>query len=92
VGCCFTPAQVRYAAHVEFPVDFDSGDCVQLVTDPVIMQANEEEGCNSDSESLEKHVPRDICIVMFEDVINVSLLQKGQNNRIKNIVSVFYGI
>jgi hypothetical protein len=29
---------------------------------------------------------------MLKDVIKVSLLQKGQNNRIKNIVSVFYGI
>jgi hypothetical protein len=29
---------------------------------------------------------------MFKDVIKVSLLQKGQNDRIKNIVSVFYGI
>jgi hypothetical protein len=34
------------------------------------------------------------CIVMLKDVIKVfevSLLQKGQNDRIKNIVSVFYG-
>jgi hypothetical protein len=30
--------------------------------------------------------------VMLKDVIKVSLLQKGQNDRIKNIVSVFYGI
>jgi hypothetical protein len=29
---------------------------------------------------------------MLKDVIKVSLLQKGQNDRIKNIVSVFYGI
>jgi hypothetical protein len=29
---------------------------------------------------------------MLKDVINVSLWQKGQNDRIKNIVSVFYGI
>jgi hypothetical protein len=28
----------------------------------------------------------------LKDVIKVSLLQKGQNDRIKNIVSVFYGI
>jgi hypothetical protein len=28
---------------------------------------------------------------MLKDVIKVSLLQKGQNDRIKNIVSVFYG-
>ena len=32
------------------------------------------------------------CIVMLKDVIKDSLLQKGQNDRIKNIVSVFYGI
>jgi hypothetical protein len=31
-------------------------------------------------------------IVMLKDVIKVSLLLKGQNDRIKNIVSVFYGI
>jgi hypothetical protein len=31
-------------------------------------------------------------IVMLKDEIKVSLLQKGQNDRIKNIVSVFYGI
>jgi hypothetical protein len=32
------------------------------------------------------------CIVMLKDVIKVSQLQEGQNDRIKNIVSVFYGI
>ena len=32
------------------------------------------------------------CTVMFEDVIKMSLLQKGQTNRTKNMVSVFYGI
>ena len=32
------------------------------------------------------------CIVILKDVIKVSLLQKGQNNRIKNIVSIFYGM
>jgi hypothetical protein len=32
------------------------------------------------------------CIVMLKEVIKVSLLQKGKNDRIKNIVSVFYGI
>ena len=32
------------------------------------------------------------CIIMLKDVIKASLLQKGQNDRIKNIVSVFYGI
>jgi hypothetical protein len=29
------------------------------------------------------------CIVMLKDVTKVSLLQKGQNDRINNIVSVF---
>jgi hypothetical protein len=29
---------------------------------------------------------------MLKDVIKVSLLQKEQNDRIKNIVTVFYGI
>jgi hypothetical protein len=29
---------------------------------------------------------------MLKEVIKVSLLQKGKNDRIKNIVSVFYGI
>ena len=32
------------------------------------------------------------CIVMLKDVIKVSLLQKGQNDMNKNIVSVLYGI
>jgi hypothetical protein len=32
------------------------------------------------------------CIVMLKDVIKVSLFQKRQNDRIKDIVSVFYGI
>ena len=32
------------------------------------------------------------CIVMLKNVIRVSLLQKGQNDRIKNIDSVFYSI
>ena len=93
---CSTHAQVCHAASVVFPVDFDCGEHVyrvypinvQLVSDPVIMPAKEEHGCNSGSESLEKHEPRDI----LKDVITVSLLQKGQNDRIKNIVSVFYGI
>ena len=68
MGCCSTRAQVRYAAPVVFPVDFDGGEHayrvnpinVQLVTDPVIMPAKEEHGCDSGSESLDKHEPRDI--------------------------------
>ena len=30
------------------------------------------------------------CIVMLKDVIKVSLLQKGQNDRIKNIVCILW--
>ena len=33
---------------------------IQLVTDPVIMPAKEENGCDSGSESFDKHEPRDI--------------------------------
>ena len=44
---------------------------VQLVSDPVIMQAKEEHGSDSGSGSLEKHVLS--CIVMLKDVIKVSL-------------------
>ena len=57
---------VRHAVPVVFPVDFDGGEHVyrvhpinvQFVTDPVIMPAKEEYGC--DSGSLDKHEPRDI--------------------------------
>jgi hypothetical protein len=63
----FVP-QVRHAAPVVFPVDFDGDEHVyrvhpinvQLVTDPVIMPTKEEHGCDSGSESLDKHEPRDI--------------------------------
>ena len=68
MGCCSTRAQVRHAAPVVFPVDFDGGEHVyrihpinvQLVTDPMIMLAKDEHGCDSGSESLDKHEPRDI--------------------------------
>ena len=61
MGCCSTRAQV-------FPVDFDGGERVyrvhpidgQLVPDHVIMAVREEHGCDSVSESLAKHEPRDI--------------------------------
>jgi hypothetical protein len=51
-----------------FPVDFDGGENVyrvhpinvQLVTDPVIMPAKEEHGCDSGSEILDKNEPHDI--------------------------------
>ena len=87
---------MRHAATVVFPVDFAGSEHiyrvhpihVQLLTDPVIMPAKEEHGCDSGSESLDKHEPRD----MLKDVVKVSLLQKGQNDRIKNIAFVFYGI
>ena len=32
------------------------------------------------------------CIVMLKVMIKFLLLQKGQNDRIKNIISIFYGI
>ena len=68
MGCCSTLAQVRHAAPVVFPVDFYVGEHVyrvhpinvQLVTDPVIMAAKAEHGCDSGSESLDKNEPRDI--------------------------------
>ena len=68
MGCCSTRAQVRHASPVVFPVDFDGGEHVyrvhpinvQLVTDPVIMPAKEEHGCDSVSESPDKHEPREI--------------------------------
>ena len=68
MGCCSTRAQVRHAAPVVFPMDFDGGEHVyrvhpinvQLVTDPVIMPVKEEHRCNSGSESFDKHEPHDI--------------------------------
>ena len=76
MGCCSTRAQVRHAAPVVFPGDFDGGEHVyrvhplnvllQLVTDSVIMLAKEEHGCNSGSESLVKHEPRDILLCHVE--------------------------
>ena len=93
MGCCSTRPQVRYSAPVVFPVDLDGGEHVyrvhpinvQLVTDSVIMPAKEEHGYYSGTS----------CIDMLKDVVKVSLLQKGQkgqNDRITNIVSVCYGI
>jgi hypothetical protein len=51
-----------------FPVDFEGGEHVyrvhpinvEQVTDPVIMPSKEEHGCDSGSESLDKHEQRDI--------------------------------
>ena len=97
MGCCSIRAQVRHAAPVVFPVDFVGGKHVyrvhpinfELVTDPNPRK-------NMDVILVQKvwtntsHVTS--CIVMLKDVIKVSLLQKGQNDRIQNIVSVFYGI
>ena len=81
-------------------MDFDGGKHmyrvhpinVQLVTDPVIMPAKEEHGCDSGSESLDKHEPRDILHCHVERRDQMSLLQKEQNDRTNNIISVFYGI
>ena len=97
MGCCSIRAQVRHAAHVVFPVDFDGEEHVyqvhpinvQLVTDPNPRK-------NMDVILVQKvwtnasHVTS--CIVMLKDVIKVSLLEKGQNDGIQNIVSVFYGM
>ena len=66
--CCSTRAQVRHAALVEFSMYCDGGEYVyrvypinvQLVTDPVIMPAKKEHGCDYGSQSLDKHEPRDI--------------------------------
>jgi hypothetical protein len=59
---CSTSAQVRHAAPVVFPVDFDGDEHVYRVHpinvqlfNPVIMPAKEEHGCDSGSESLDKH-------------------------------------
>ena len=68
MGCCSTRAQVHHPVPVVFPVDFDGGEHVyrvhpinvQLVTDPVIMPAKEEHGCDSGSKSFDKHEPRGI--------------------------------
>ena len=59
---------MRLAATVVFPTDFDGGEHVyrvhpinvQLVTDPLIILAKEEYGCDSGSEILDKHEPHDI--------------------------------
>ena len=74
MGCCSTRTQVRFAAPVVFPLDFDGGEHVsrvhpinvKLVTDQVIMPSKEEHGCDSVSESLDKHEPRDIFHCYFE--------------------------
>jgi len=68
VGCFSTRAQVRHASPVVFPVDLDGGEYVyrvhpinvQWVTVPEIMPTKEEHGCDSGSESPDKHEPCDI--------------------------------
>ena len=64
VGCCSTRAQVRHTAHVVFLVDLDGGEHFYRVhhinVQLVIMPPKEEHGCDSGSESLDKHEPRDI--------------------------------
>ena len=55
MGFCSTGAQVCHAAPVVFPVEIDGVENlyrvhpikVQLVTDPVIMLAKKEHGCDS---------------------------------------------
>ena len=57
---------MRHAATVVFPVDFDDGEHVYRVhpinvhLDPVIMPTKDEHGCDSGSESNDKHEPHDI--------------------------------
>ena len=66
--CCSTRVQVRHAVPIVFSVDFDGGEHVyrvnpmnvQLVIDSVIIPAKEGHGCDSGSESLDKHEPCDI--------------------------------
>ena len=100
VGCFSTRAQVRHTAPVMFPLDVYGGKYVyrvhpinvQLVADPMVMAARK----NTDVILVQKvwtntsHVTS--CIVVCKEVIKVSLLQKGQNDKIGNIVSVVYGI
>jgi hypothetical protein len=63
---------------------------VQLVAYTVIMPAKEEHGCDSGSESLDKQVPRDILHCHVERRDQSFAVAERQNDRIKNIVSVFY--
>jgi hypothetical protein len=51
------------------------------VTDPVILPAKEEHGCDSVQKVLTNTSHVTSCIVMLKDVIKDSLLQKGQNDR-----------
>jgi hypothetical protein len=81
---------MRHTVHVVFPVDFEGGEHVywvhpinvQLLTDPVIMSAKEENGCDSGSESLDKHEPRNIvvCHVERRDQRRVWRYQRGNQN------------
>ena len=74
MGCFPTRAQVRHASPVVFPVDLDGGEYVyrvhainvQLVTVSVMMPTKEEHRCDSGSESLDKHEPRDILYCQVE--------------------------
>ena len=80
-----------HATCVVFPVDFDGGEHVyrvhpinvQLVTNPVIMPAKEENECDSGSESLDKHEPRDIlhCHVerRYQSFAEISKIKKKQS-------------
>ena len=91
---------VRHQAHVLFPVDFDGDEHVyrvhpintQFVTDPVMIQAVEEHGCNFGSESLDKDNHVTSCIVILKVVIKVSLLQKGQTDKITKMVSLHFTV
>jgi hypothetical protein len=87
---------VLQAALIVILLDFDGGEHiyrvqpinVRFVTGPVRMPAKEEYGCDSGSESLDKHDPRDI--------LHCHVERRDQSfavaDRIKKIVSEFYGI
>ena len=63
-----------------------------MVTDTVIMPAEEEHGCDSGSESLDKREPPDILHCHVERRDQSFAVAERQNDRIKNNVSVFYSI
>ena len=60
--------------------------CKIVIAVFTVMSVQEEQGCNAGLESLDKHVTSSI--VMLNDVIKGSLLHKGQNGMIKNIVCI----
>ena len=51
---------MHHTASVVFPVEFDDGEHLYRVHFIQVQLVKEEHGCDSDSESLEKHEPRRI--------------------------------